>query len=111
MAIPKELGGPGGGLSAEDLYVLSLSSGFVARFKTAAEVTRLLYDELTVEAQITLAEDSNGVPSVGSAHLIARLRGVTDAERARRLLGEVSRSCFILNSLRAAPTFLFEVSP
>lgn len=108
-AIPPEFGGPGGGYSPEDFYAMAVLNCFAATFKVMAERSKLVYRELDLSGELTVDRDEKGAPWMSRFALRANLRGVADAERAKRLLEKTSQSCIVLNSIRTEKTFEFEV--
>ncbi len=109
MSIPPEFEGPGGGYSPEDIYAFALANCFVATFKVFAEKSKVDYGELSVEGTLTVDRNESGVPWMKAFHLKVNLNGVSDADRAKRLLEKTSQSCMILNSVKTEKTFEFIV--
>ncbi len=107
LAVPPEFGGPGSGLSPEDLYAFALANCFVATFKVIAEKSKLEFSDLSAEGELTLDRNESGVPWMKAFHLKVSLTGAKDPERALRLLEKTSQSCMILNSVKTEKTFEF----
>jgi organic hydroperoxide reductase OsmC/OhrA len=109
-AIPKEFEGPGGGMSPEDFYALSLVNCFVATFKVFAEKSKVSFNSLNAEGVLTVDRDSKGQPWMAKFHFRVRISGSDDSNRVKAVLEKTSRSCLILNSVNTEKTFEFEVS-
>jgi len=109
LAIPPEFEGPGEGLSPEDLYALALQNCFIATFKVFAEKSRLSFEAINTEAVLQVDRDENGKPWMARFHLKVKLLGVEQKESAQRLLEKTSQGCMILNSVKTAKTFEFQV--
>jgi len=108
-AIPPEFGGPGGGFSPEELYALALTNCFTATFKVIAEKSRLSYESIRVEGDLTVDLGEDKRPWMARIDLSATLEGTDDAEKAKRILEKASTSCLILNSVKTAKYFTFTV--
>ncbi|CAE78852.1 OsmC family protein [Bdellovibrio bacteriovorus] len=110
MAIPAEFEGPGGGFSPEDLYVMALQNCFVATFKVFAEKSRLAYEKLRIESELTVDRDEHGRPWMARCFFNVHLEGAEQIENAKRILARASESCMILNSVKTEKVFEFHVS-
>ncbi|ASD64599.1 OsmC family protein [Bdellovibrio bacteriovorus] len=110
MAIPAEFEGPGGGFSPEDLYVMALQNCFVATFKVFAEKSRLAYESLRVESELTVDRDEAGRPWMARCVFAVYLEGCVQIENAKRILARTSENCMILNSVKTEKVFEFHVS-
>lgn len=111
-AVPTEFGGPGGGVSPEEIYAMALANCFIATFKVIAQASRLAFGELHVSADLTVDQSPDGpLPWMAAIYLIATLNGTNDETKARRLLEKASKSCMILNSVKTAKTFEFVIAP
>ncbi|MFV8259536.1 OsmC family protein [Bdellovibrio bacteriovorus] len=110
MAIPAEFEGPGGGFSPEDLYVMALQNCFVATFKVFAEKSKLAYESLRVESELTVDRDEAGRPWMARCVFAVYLEGCVQIENAKRILAKTSESCMILNSVKTEKVFEFHVS-
>ena len=109
LAIPPQFDGPGGGFSPEDIYALALQNCFVATFKVFAEKSRLQYSGLTTSGTLTVDRSENGVPWMAAFALRVKIEGVAQKDVAERLLQNSSKNCLIINSVRTACSFDFEV--
>ena len=110
LAIPPEFDGPGGGFSPEDLFGLALLNCFAGTFKVVAEKSSLAYAHLQMHGTLTVDRDEKGRPWMKAFAFDLRLEGVTDGDRARRLLEKTSQTCLILNSVKTEITFRFDVA-
>jgi len=108
-AIPEDFGGPGGGFSPEEIYALALANCFVATFKVIAERSRLDFEALDVQADLTVDKNEAGHPWMAAIHLDVTISGVSDADKATRLLEKATQACLILNSVKTVKTFTFHV--
>lgn len=108
-AIPPEFGGPGGGYSPEDFFALAALNCFAATFKVMAEKSQIAFESLDLKGELTVDRDEKGAPWMSHFHLRAQLSGVSNAERANRLLEKTSHSCIVLNSIRTQKSFSFEI--
>lgn len=109
VAIPPEFDGPGGGYSPEDFYALALQNCFVATFKVFAEKSDLQFSGLSALTRLEVDRDSGGRPWMARLHLQVKLEGVTQKEKAQRLLDKTSQSCMILNSVKTEKSFDFVI--
>jgi uncharacterized OsmC-like protein len=109
VAIPLEFEGPGGGHSPEDFYALALLNCFIATFKVIAEKSKLQFELLEGTGVLQVDRGENGVPWMKSFKMNFLLSGVSDSERAKRILEKTSQSCMILNSVKTEKIFEFEV--
>jgi len=109
LAIPPEFEGPGGGFSPEDFYALALTNCFIATFKVVAEKSKLEFQELNVEAELTVDRGEGGKPWMSLIQMKIILRGTNNSDRAQQLLEKTSQSCMILNSTKTEKIFEFKV--
>ena len=110
VAVPQEFDGSGAGFSPEELYALSLASCFVATFKVAAARKNLNYGQIHVGTKLTEERDPEGKPWMSECRYKVDLNGTKNQDEAKRLLEEISRECFILNSVRTKNLFEFSIS-
>lgn len=109
VAIPPEFGGPGAGLSPEDLYAMALQNCFIATFKVFAEKSRLAFQDIHLDTVLDVDRDEKGRPWMARVHIKIRLRGVSQTENAQRLLERTGQNCMILNSVNTHKTFEYEI--
>jgi organic hydroperoxide reductase OsmC/OhrA len=109
-AIPREFEGPGGGYSPEDFFALAVANCFVATFKVIAEKSKLVYQDIRVNGELTVDRDTQGRPWMAYMLLKVYLRSPEEThERARRILEKVSQSCLVIQSVKTQVTFEFLV--
>ncbi len=109
LAVPPEFGGPGGGLSPEDLFNLALANCFTATFKVYAENSKLTFSDLFVRSRLIVDLDQNKRPVMKEFFLEAKIHSPSNPERALLLAKKASESGFILNSIKTQCHFEFEV--
>ena len=110
VSIPKEFDGPNSGFSPEDLFLLALANCYVATLKVIAANSKMVFDSIEATAKLTLDRDeSMPTPWMKHADLKFTAKGVQNAERFQRLMERVSKQCMIINSVRTAVNFEFEV--
>ncbi|MBL7716336.1 MAG: OsmC family protein [Bdellovibrionales bacterium] len=109
-AIPPEFNGPGGGYSPEDFFALAAINCFIATFKVIAEKSKLQFESLSADGRLTVDRNDSGVPMMKFFSVKATIQGVTDRERALRLLEKTSQSCLVMNSIKTEKTFEFLVN-
>jgi organic hydroperoxide reductase OsmC/OhrA len=108
--VPTEFEGPGGGLSPEDLYLGALTNCFVATFKVYAEHSKLTFEEVEVESSLVVDLDDKKRPVMKEAEFAVKIKGASNVDRARLLAKKASESGFVLNSVKSALKFSFEIS-
>ena len=109
-SIPREFGGPSAGVSPEDLFILALMNCYVATLKVIAANSKMSFSSLEGSASLTLdRDDANSAPWMKSAHLKFIAKGVESQERFLRLMQRISKQCMIINSVKTAVHFEFEV--
>ena len=107
-AIPVEFEGPGGALSPEDLFAQALTNCFLATFKVYAEKSKVAYERILAEAELTVELDENRKPVMKKFILRAQISGAQQPERVRTIANRAFASGFILNSVKT--DLQFEVS-
>ncbi len=110
VAIPPEFDGPGGAHSPEDLFNLALGNCFIATFKVYAQMSKLEFTKVSVDTHLSVDVDDAKRPVMKSAELRVKIEGASDARKAQLLADKASRSGFILNSVKTALTFSFEIT-
>lgn len=99
-AIPPEFEGPGGALSPEDLYAQALTNCFIATFKVYAEKSKLTYDLLTADGNLTVDLDDSKKPCMKKFNLEVSIQNPSSIEKAELLANKAFKSGFILNSVK-----------
>lgn len=109
IAIPHEFDGPGGQWSPEGLFAAALGNCFIATFKVMAKMSKLEYQGIRAEIEITVEPDATRQLWVSKAHLKAWVKGANPADRAQTLMEKASKSCLILNSVKTEKTSEFHL--
>jgi organic hydroperoxide reductase OsmC/OhrA len=102
FSAPLEFLGESGVWTPEDFFVASVVSCFVSTFSGMADLSKLGFASLEVEAQGTLEKDPGGWKFVEvklRPHL--KINRESDQERARRLLEKAERTCLVARSITA----------
>lgn len=105
FGVPKEFGGPGTGLSPEDLFVSALVNCYIATFKVIAQNSKIQFARIEGSGVLTLDKDSGGETWFTSALLKFNVSGAANVERTQRLMERVSKQCMVINSVKTAVTF------
>ena len=112
-AIPPEFEGPGGGFSPEDLFAQALANCFIATFKVYAEKSRIDFEDLSVNAELTVDLDEQKRPVMKKCIITAVVELVggqnLNASRISMLAEKAFRSGFVLNSVKTDLSFKFEI--
>ena len=106
-AIPSSFDGPGGGYSPEDLYIMAISSCFIATFKVFAEKSGLIFNEIHANASLIIDRNKLGIPELQKVDLIFTLSGVEDQEKANTILAESEKFCLVANASKSEKTFKY----
>ncbi len=109
MAIPPEFEGPGGTYSPEDLYALSLMNCYLATFKYIAQKSKLNFESIHGEALLYVDKGDSLAPWMEKIEINIILNGVTQKERAIALMEKTKSHCMILNSVKTAINYNFQV--
>lgn len=100
LAIPPEFNGPGGGFSPEDLFAQALTNCLIATFKVYAENSKLTFEDLKVNADLTVDFNENKKTVMKKCHLNVVLKGASQPEKGTLLIKKAFESGFILNSVK-----------
>ena len=106
-AIPQSFGGPGGGYSPEDLYMMAICACFIATFKVFAEKSGLAFGEIHADANLIVDRNEQGIPELQKVDLIFTLSGVEDQEKANTILAESEKFCLVANASKSEKTFTY----
>ncbi len=111
ISIPREFDGPNTSYSPEDLFAMALVNCYTATFKVIADKSRLDYEAIEGTCAITIDRDrtDQGTVRIVDAAFKFTLKGAADEAKAKRLMEQVSRSCILINSIRAKTTFEFAI--
>lgn len=112
-SVPAEFGGLGVGITPEGFMALALANCFTGTFKVFAELSKLEYLYIRVKSSYSVVGVDGGHPSgIDNVVLHVMLDGVKEPDKARasRLLDKVSKSCLMINALKANPSFIFELT-
>ncbi len=109
-AIPPEFGGPGGGLSPEDLFAQALTNCFVATFKVYVEKSKLTFGAVRVKSDLVVAIGEAGKPWMESCLLRVEVSGCEKPDRIRTIAQKAFDSGFILNSVKSKLSLELSVS-
>lgn len=92
LAVPKELGGPGGQLTnPEQLFATGYAACFHSALKTAARMQKITLTDTAVTVDVDLGRGQNGSMQL-SATIEAEIVGV-DAATAQQLLEAAHQIC------------------
>ena len=79
LAVPKELGGAGGGTNPEQLFAAGWASCFVGAVRRVAGAKKVRLDDLAVVAEVTLHHDTDANDFRLSAALHLEATGIDQA--------------------------------
>lgn len=99
VAIPKEMGGPGGGTNPEQLFAAGYAACFNSALRLAARMskTEIGLSEVTAKVGIGSKDDVQGLHL--TVDLVARVEGVEQAV-AEKLVNEAHQLCPYSNATR-----------
>lgn len=109
-AIPPEFEGPGGAFSPEDLFAQAITNCFVATFKVYVEKSKLSFETLSVNTDLTVDLNDEKKPVMKKCLLKVVIAGSSNPERLRMLAQKAVSSGFILNSVKTELEFDLEVT-
>jgi osmotically inducible protein OsmC len=110
VAIPKEMGGPGGKTNPEELFAAGYAACFHSALKRVAGDKKIAIGKSTVEANVTLGLVDGGPARKLSAELHAILPG-TDVDAARDLVRGAHMLCPYSNATRNNIDVKLSVTP
>ena len=99
LAIPKEMGGPGGSLTnPEELFAAGYAACFHSALKSAARLAKITIADTAVTVDVGIGRNDNGGFQL-QATIEAEINGV-DEDTARRLLDAAHQLCPYSNATR-----------
>jgi uncharacterized OsmC-like protein len=103
--------GPGGGYSPEDLFAIALLNCLIATFKVYCEKSKVDFQEIKGKVNLTVDKLSgqSGL-AMTQADIFFDISGVSDAEKARKLLDGAIKDCAVSNSIKTGKTFHINIS-
>ena len=107
---PPEFGGADTWWSPEHLLVSAAATCFASTFFAVADRANLRVGRLQCRATGTLDRTKDGVVFTSIDLALALSVVVDDAERARKLVDEAKRQCFVAKSLRCPVEVSVEIS-
>ncbi len=110
VAIPPEFLGPGGGFSPEDFYCMAAANCFIATFKVIAQNSKFNFTKIQCRVDSLIDRLEKGAPAITKLSFKILLTGVSDKEKAERLLQKISQSCIVINAMKPEKVFSFEIA-
>ena len=107
LAVPKEMGGPGGATNPEQLFALGYSACFHSALKGQAKALGLAPTDTAVTAEVSIGKQDTGGFGLGVA-LRVEMSGVSQ-EDAQRLIEAAHQVCPYSNATRGNVEVLLEV--
>ena len=99
VALPKEMGGPGGKTNPEELFAAGYAACFHSAVKRVAADKRVMIGRSRVEANIGIGSNDNGSGFMLAAELHVTLSGA-DAKTAKDVVHEAHMLCSYSNATR-----------
>ena len=99
VALPKEMGGPGGKTNPEELFAAGYAACFHSAVKRVAADKKVAIGKSTVEAHVVLGPNDDGTGFILAAELQVSLPGA-DAESAK----EVVHGAHLISSYSSLPS-------
>ena len=111
VAIPKELGGPGGKTNPEELFAAGYAACFHSALKRVAADKKVAIGKSTVEANVSLGTVDNVPGRKLAAELRVILPGVADVEAAKDVVRGAHMLCPYSNATRNNIDVKLSVTP
>jgi Ohr subfamily peroxiredoxin len=111
VAIPKELGGPGGKTNPEELFAAGYAACFHSALKRVAADKKVAIGKSTVEASVSLGTVDNVPGRKLAAELRVILPGVADVEAAKDVVRGAHMLCPYSNATRNNIDVKLSVTP
>ena len=109
VAVPREMGGPGGETNPEELFAAGYAACFHSAVKRAAADKKVPFGKSRVEARVGLGPNDNG-----SGFMLAELHVIlpgADAETAKDVVRGAHRICTYSNATRNNIAVQLSVTP
>jgi Ohr subfamily peroxiredoxin len=100
VAVPKEMGGPGGKTNPEELFAAGYAACFHSAVKRVAADKQIAIGKSTVEALVSLNTTDKGSGLNLGAELHVTLPGAADAETAKDVVRAAHMVCPYSNATR-----------
>jgi Ohr subfamily peroxiredoxin len=110
IAIPKEMGGPGGKTNPEELFAAGYAACFHSALKRVAGERKVAIGKSAVEARVGLGPNNHGAGFIISAELHVILPGA-DAEAAKEVVRGAHLICPYSNATRNNIDVKLSVTP
>jgi len=110
VAVPKEMGGPGGKTNPEELFAAGYAACFHSAVKRAAADKKVAIGKSTVEAYVSLVPNDNSPGFVLAVELHVTLTGA-DAEAAKDVMRGAHLICPYSNATRNNIDVKLSVTP
>jgi len=102
--IPVEFSGPGGGMTAEDLFGLAVLNCIIGEFKFICEKKNLSFKTIKGKASLTVDADPKKLIKFTLIDLFFCVEGSTDIEEVKKLLEYAISNCPVSNSIQIPKT-------
>jgi lipoyl-dependent peroxiredoxin len=110
VAVPKEMGGPGGKTNPEELFAAGYAACFHSAMKRVAADRKVASGKSTVEAHVGIGPNDNGTGFMIAVELHVTLPGA-DAETAKDLVRGAHMICPYSNATRNNIDVKLSVTP
>jgi lipoyl-dependent peroxiredoxin len=110
VAVPKEVGGPGGKTNPEELFAAGYAACFHSAVKRVAADKKVAIGTSTVEAHVGVGPNDNGPGFMIAAELHGTLPGA-DAETAQDVVRRAHMICSYSNATRNNIDVTLSVTP
>jgi osmotically inducible protein OsmC len=110
VAVPKEMGGPGGKTNPEELFAAGYAACFHSAVKRVAADKKIAIGQSTVEAHISLGRSDSGTGFMLAAELHVVLPGA-DAEAGKDVMRAAHMVCPYSNATRNNINVKLSVTP
>lgn len=111
VALPKEMGGPGGKTNPEELFAAGYAACFHSAVKGVAADKKVAIGKSTVEAHVAIGPNDNGPGFTLAAELHVILPGAADAAAAKDVVRGAHMMCPYSNATRNNIDVKLSVTP